>query len=446
MGGRTLRVQAGAETKILGMLTPPPDKSITIRALLLAAVAEGTSTIENPLMCGDTEAVLGAVRELGAEVQQRDGALRITGGKLTSPKSPLGLVNSGTGLRLLTGICAAREGLEATLTGDESLTRRPLARVVEPLRQMGAEIEYLDRDGCAPVRIRGRKLHGIRYELPVASAQVKSALLLAGISADSATEVVERAPSRDHTERMLPLFGVELKVVESGGARSVGVEGPVKLAHTQLRVPGDFSSAFLPLAMSLCLAGSSLRIEGVNLNPTRLGAMRVLADAGARLRVEQTGAPGYEPVGVVFSSHSRLSRIEVDAAEVPLLIDELPLMALVATQAEDGGEIRGAGELRVKESDRLHNTQAMLRAFGARVEVEGDRLRIAGRQELAPAQVHSSGDHRMAMLALGCASMDVSVKTVSESIISGWESADVSWPKLIDDLSPIVAGATMEEA
>jgi len=437
------------------MMDAPPDKSITIRALLLAAVAEATSTIERPLRSGDTDAVLVAVRMLGARVDEGEGYLRIVGKELTSPRTPVDLGNSGTGLRLLTGICAAREGLEVTLTGDDSLTRRPLDRVVEPLRTMGAEIAYLDREGCAPIRIRGKKLKGIRYELPIPSAQVKSALLLAGLSAEGKTEVIEHTATRDHTERMLPRFGVELKVAEGGGVRSVGVEGPVKLTHTQLRIPGDYSSAFLPLAMSLCLAGSDIRVGKLGLNPTRLRTVPLLAHAGARWQLEMAGYHGHEPVGVVFSAHSPLSRVEVDAADVPSVIDELPLLALLATQAEDGGEIRGAGELRVKESDRLENSRAMLCAFGAQVSLDADAaLRMEGKQKLSPVQVDAGGDHRMAMLALGCALLAGvrggaeagGVRTMSESEIIGWESADISWPGLVNDVSPLLAGGMMEEA
>jgi len=445
-------VRATRETKLIGMMDAPPDKSITIRALLLAAIAEATSTIERPLRSEDTNAVLAAVRKLGVRVDEGDGgsALRITGGKLKSPEDALDLRNSGTGLRLLTGICAAREGLTVTLTGDESLRRRPLDRVVEPLRQMGAEIEYLEREGCAPIQIQGRKLKGIRYELPIPSAQVKSALLLAGLSAEGRTEVVEHTATRDHTERMLPRFGVEVKEVEGKGTRAVAVEGPVKVRHTELAIPGDYSSAFLPLAMSLCLPGSNIRVGGLGLNPTRLATVPLLGRAGARWQIEMAGYLGHEPVGVVFSSHSTLSRIEVDADQVPSVIDELPLMALLATQAEDGGEIRGAGELRVKESDRLANTQAMLCAFGAHVEVEGDCLRIGGKQQFAATKVDAGGDHRIAMLALGCAllagteSAEEEVATMNESEIAGWECADVSWPNLVEDMSPIVAGAVME--
>jgi len=395
-----LKVSCTQSVELNGAITPPSDKSITIRALILGALAEGSTVVKSPLNALDTRSALLAMQLLGA-----------------------------------TGALAARSGMEVVLTGDTSLCSRPLARVVDPLREMGADIEYLEDEGRAPVRVRGKRLSGFSYELPVPSAQVKSALLLAGLDAEGAVEVVERTASRDHTERMMPAFGVPLEIDEGDGRRVLKVRGGAKPNCAEVVVPGDISAAFIWIVLGLLLSGEGLSIQGVGLNPTRLGALRVLDSAGARIVVEQVGSHGLEPFGAIAVHPSRLRGFRVASGEIPSLIDEIPLLALAATQAEGESVIEGAAELKVKESDRLRTTAETLTAFGAQVELTEDGARISGPQRLHPAVVECAGDHRIAMLALACATL-----AGGESEITGFSSADISYPGLIADSGKLLSG------
>ena len=435
----TLIVRCHRPPQLSGEITPPPDKSITIRALILGVLAEGETRIINPLNALDTRSALLGVQQLGAMVYEREREWVVLGGELQTPPGPVDLGNSGTALRLLTGALAGRPGAEAELTGDESLRSRPMARVVEPLGAMGAAIEYVEREGCAPLRVRGRKLKGIRYELPVPSAQVKSAVLLAGLGAQGTTEVVERMVSRDHTELMLPRFGVPLEIVQGGGRRLISLQGPAQLTGAEVEVPGDFSSAFLWVVLGLLL-GERLALYEVGLNTTRLGALRVLTKCSGGLTVHIEGRLGAEGFGRIHARKSLLGAFDVAPAEIPAMVDELPLLALAATQARGESMIRGAGELRVKESDRLARTAEILRAFGAKVEVHGESMRITGPQQLHPAEVDSGGDHRMAMLGLASAL----VAGAGESRVGGFACAEVSYPGLLADVRQAVNGAECE--
>lgn len=431
----TLIVRCNDTPQLSGELIPPPDKSITIRALILGALAEGETRIINPLNALDTRSALLGVQQLAAMVYEREREWVVLGGALRNPPGPVDLGNSGTALRLLTGALAGRPGVEAVLTGDESLRSRPMARIVEPLRAMGAEIEYTENEGCAPLRVRGRKLKGIRYELPVPSAQVKSAVLLAGLGAQGVTEVVERLVSRDHTELMLPRFGAPLEIVQGGGRRLLSLQGPAQLTGAAVEVPGDFSSAFLWVVLGLLLGGK-LALHNVGLNTTRLGALRVLSKSSGGLTVHIEGRLGAEGFGRIHARKSLLAPFDVPPAEIPAMVDELPLLALAAAQARGESLIRGAGELRVKESDRLARTAAMLQAFGAEVEVHGESMRIRGPQPLHPAEVESGGDHRMAMLGLACAL----VAGGGESRVRDFTCAEVSYPGLLADARRLVRG------
>jgi len=430
-----LRVSCAQPVEVKGEIAPPGDKSITIRALILGALADGSTVIKNPLNALDTRSALLAMQLLGAGVYEREHDWTILGGKLHSPPGALDLGNGGTALRLLTGALAAREGLETVLTGDASLRSRPLERVVDPLREMGADIEYLENEGRAPVRVRGKRLSGFSYELPVPSAQAKSALLLAGLGAEGNVEVIERTASRDHTERMLPAFSVRLEIDEGGGRRVLKVRGGAEPKCAEVVVPGDISAAFIWVVLGLLLSGGGLSIQGIGLNPTRLGALRVLDSAGARIVVQQVGSHGLEPFGVVTVLPSQIRGFRVDAGEIPSLIDEIPLLALAATQAEGESVIEGAAELKVKESDRLQTTAETLAAFGAPVELTEDGMRISGPQRLHPATVECAGDHRIAMLALACA-----VLAGGQSEVKGIGSVDVSYPGLIEDAGKLLSG------
>jgi len=431
-----LRVSCAGTVELNGEISPPGDKSVTIRALILGALADGRSVIKNPLNARDTRSALLAVQLLGAGIYEREREWAIIGGDLHSPPGALDLGNSGTALRLLTGALAARPDVEAILTGDASLRSRPLGRIVDPLREMGADIDYLENEGRAPVRVRGKRLGGFRYELPVPSAQVKSALLLAGLGADDTAEIIERTPSRDHTERMLPTFSVPLDIDEGDGRRVLKLEGGARPKAGEVTVPGDISAAFVWIVLGLLLSGEGLTIKGVGLNPTRLGALRVLNAAGVRVIVQQEGSHGHEPFGVITVHRSRLQGFQISPDEIPSLIDEIPLLALAAAQAEGVSVIEGAAELKLKESDRLRTTAETLAAFGADIELMDDGLRILGPQRLHPAAVECAGDHRIAILALACA-----VLAGGESEIRGFSSTGISYPGLVADARKLLSGA-----
>jgi 3-phosphoshikimate 1-carboxyvinyltransferase len=425
----TLRIDAtGARTKGVEIRVPG-DKSITIRAVLLGAAASGTTFIHNPLDALDTRSALKAAQALGARVEETDEAWIIHGGKMQSPDAPIDLGNSGTTLRLLAGLLAGMDGMEAVLTGDSSLRSRPMGRIVEPLRLMGADITYIEQEGRAPLRVRGKRLHGISYEMPVASAQVKSALMLAALGADGETVITERTASRDHTERMLPLFGAPVRISEGDGARCISVH-TAKLQAVEVNIPGDFSSAFLWVVIGALLPGKGVRIAGVGLNETRMGALWALQDAGADINVHLAGYFGAEPVGSITISPSRLRPLHIAPASIPLMVDEIPLLALAASQADGESVLEGLGELRHKESDRIAETTRVLKAFGVKADADGDTLRIIGPQKLTPAEVDCGDDHRIALLALACALL-----AGGESTLHNLANADVSYPRVWEDVN-----------
>jgi len=439
----TLRISA-VKPSIEGSIIPPPDKSITIRALILASLAEGVSRVENPLLSGTTNALLKSLRTIGVEIKETrlsngKSAFSVIGGAevLRTSKRSLGrpeallklnLDGSATAFRLLLGTLAGTRG-RFLLAGDETLTARPMNRVVSPLREMGARVSYRGIEGYPPILVEGTALSGITYELPIPSAQVKSAILLAGLNASGVTTVIESIATRDHTERMLPLVGAKLTISQGQGKRVISVETLGTRKAFQIRVPGDFSSAFLPITLSLLLEDSKLTCEGVGLNPTRLGAISVLKSAGAQISIDVEGKLGTEEVGKIFSKTSQLSAFSIAESETPSMIDELPLLALVATQAKGVSRISGLKELKVKESDRARGTISILEAFGAKLEIQDEDLVIEGPQKLSPAKVVPPKDHRMAMLALACA-----IVAGGHSEILGFSSVEASWPGLLEDV------------
>ncbi len=386
-----------------GEVTPPGDKSISQRLGLLLALAGGRSVLTGFLRGEDAMATLGAMGALGARVHvERGDTVAIDGnaGRLMTPVRPLDLGNSGTGLRLLTGLLAGG-AVEAVLTGDASLQTRPMTRICDPLERMGADIELRgEKPGCAPLRIRGRPLHGIRYEMPVASAQVKSAVLLAGLYAEGDTTVVEPAPTRDHTERLLRALGLPVRV--EGPAvtvRGFGSRGP-RVRADRWAVPGDLSSAAFWIGAAAAREGMRLRVRNVGLNPRRTALLDVLRRMGAGIDVEPAadGEADWEPRGDLRVTGARLRGTEVGGAEVPNLIDELPILAVVGALAEGETRIRDAAELRVKESDRIAALCANLRAAGVDAEEHPDGLSVRGPTRLAgDAVLRSRGDHRVAM-------------------------------------------------
>ena len=377
-------------TAVVGHVAVPGDKSISHRAVLLGAIAEGDTHVRGFGRAGDTQASIDAVRALGVEVEDiADDELIVHGGALQS--GAVDCANAGTLMRLLMGIVAGREG-RFELTGDESLSSRPMERVAEPLRRMGAQIETTD--GHAPLVVHGTELHAIDYELPVASAQVKSAILLAGLSADGVTTVVEPVPTRDHTELMLEAGGAKV----TRRATSVTVERST-LRLGEVEVPGDFSSAAPLLVAAALIPGSDLTVHGVGLNPRRIGLLAVLERMGVRVAIFNRRRFGSELVGDLQVQHSQLAATELTANEVPLLVDELPLVALLAANAHGETIVSGAAELRVKESDRIEAVTALLRATGAHVKSREDGWAVTGvPTRLRGGVVEARGDHRIAML------------------------------------------------
>ncbi|MCX7680707.1 MAG: 3-phosphoshikimate 1-carboxyvinyltransferase [Anaerolineae bacterium] len=378
-----------------GSVRIPGDKSISHRALLLSALAEGASHIENFLPSGDCKATLGCLRLLGVHIEQHDATtLTVHGhGKygLQPPASPLDCVRSGTTMRLLCGILAGQP-FQSILTGDLQLLRRPMRRVVEPLRRMGAEIT--DTEGYAPLSISGRQLHGYDHALEIASAQVKSALLLAGLYADSPTTVREPAPSRDHTERMLSAMGARLTI---NGLSTTIIPDTTPLRPLSLVIPGDISSAAFPLVAALLVSGSEVTVEGVGVNPTRTGLLDVLREMGAEVAVSNARALGGEPVADLTARTSGLRGVEIGGATVVRMIDEFPVLAVAATQAEGRTIVRDAAELRVKETDRIATVVMELGKLGAQIEPLPDGFIVSGPTPLQGTAVSSHGDHRLAM-------------------------------------------------
>lgn len=381
---------------IAGAIAVPGDKSVSHRSVLVGAVADGETRVRGFGRSADTEASIRAVRALGVEVVEDDvDALTIRGvglRGLEAPPAPIDCGNSGTTMRLLAGLLAGQRGT-FELSGDESLSRRPMERIAEPLRRMGAIVETTG--GTPPLTIVGSELRAIDYQLPVASAQVKSAVLLAGLTARGRTTVVEPLPTRDHTEIMLGAGGARVARRPS----SVSLDPPERLALGELEVPGDFSSAAPFVVAATLLAGSELVIQGVGLNPRRTGLLDVLERMGARISVFNRRRAGGEPVGDLEIRSAALVATRVEPGEVPLLVDELPLFALAAAHARGDSEVAGAGELRVKETDRIETVVSALKAMGVRAETREDGFRVRG----VPSRprggtVDSRGDHRIAML------------------------------------------------
>ncbi len=432
-----------------GTLRPPSDKSVSHRAALIAAMGEGETVIDNYLDAADTRSTLAAVRALGAEVEIRpagsdgrredwggigmpvEGLLRIRGVGLRGARStPIDVGNAGTLLRLLPGWLAGQETGEWTLDGDASIRRRPVDRVAAPLRLMGARLNCLE-DRLPPLRIEAAPLYGIEYELPVASAQVKSCLLFAGLLAKGETRIVEPLPSRDHSERMLAAAGAEIE--HEGG--SVSVRPAARLEPGDIAVPADFSSAGFFVVAALLIRGSDISLTGVGLNPTRTGLLSILDRMGAEIEVEPEGERGGEQSGRLRVRPTRLRGTEVGGAEIPLAIDELPLVALAACFAEGETTIRDAAELRRKESDRIATVSKALTALGATVETSEDGMRIEGGGGLRGGQVDSHGDHRIAML--GAIAGLASREGVE---VAGMDAAAVSYPGFEADLAMLVTG------
>jgi 3-phosphoshikimate 1-carboxyvinyltransferase len=407
----------------------PGDKSISHRALLLSALAEGASTVTGLSDGGDVLGTLAAVEALGAGVERRGGVTTVHGGRsrLASPEGPVDLGNSGTGMRLLLGLLAGLP-VTATLTGDESLSRRPMDRVEVPLTRMGARITGRGPTCLPPVTVTGGSLRGIEYTPPMASAQVKSAILLAGLDADGETVVEEPVATRAHTEEMLARAGADIEVTETGAGRRIRLR-PSRLRPEAWTVPGDPSQAAFWVVAATVVPGSRVTVADVHLGAERIGFVGVLWRMGADIEVEE-----HEEMGSLTSRYAPLTGTVVEAEEIPSL-DEVPILAVAAATADGPTRFRRVGELRVKESDRLAGTAALINAVGGSARVEGDDLVVegGGLRPTGPVTVEAGGDHRMAMAA----AIAATAQSARPTTVSGWEAVATSYPGFLDDLATL---------
>lgn len=422
-----------------GEVTAPPDKSISHRAVMFSSLCRGTSVILNPLMAEDTISTMNVFASLGVDVQRSEGRVTVTGKGLHSLRPSAGNIdcgNSGTTMRLVMGVLSGNP-FKSVLVGDSSLSRRPMGRVMAPLREMGADIQAHSEDNFPPITINGSgpaataSLRPITYDMPVASAQVKSAVMLAALYADGLTSVVETVKSRDHTERMLPAYGAHVEI----DGLTLTVEGGPEMLARDMEVPGDFSSAAFFLVAALIVKGSEVLIRNTGLNPTRTGLLDVLRQMGADISVENQRIVSGEPVGDLICRHSRLIGVDISPEAVPSLIDEFPVLCVAASLAQGVTSIRGAGELRVKESDRISGVATPLMDMGVEVEEYADGMRITGRESLGGAQVNSLGDHRIAM-AFAVASLVAD----SPVVIDGAEAVGISFPGFFEKLKELARG------
>lgn len=404
-----------------GTIRVPSDKSISHRAALLGAMARGKTVVHRYLDAADTMSTLNALRQLGIHWEKKDDTVLIEGrnGIFSHPKQVIDIGNSGTSIRLLSGILASLPQT-VTITGDDSIQKRPMQRIIVPLNQMGASISGIN-DEYPPLTIQGHQLHGITYHMPVASAQVKSAILLAGLRADGMTVVFEKAPSRNHTEEMIPLFGGKIDVE----GNKISLPGNQTLEGTELSVPGDISSAAFLIVAGLIVPNSDIVLTNINLNPTRAGILKVIQQMGGEIEVTNC----HDMQGDLHIRTQKLHSTVIEGSIIPSLIDEIPIIALLATQAEGTTVIRDAKELRVKESDRIQTVVSELTKMGANIETIDDGMIIHGSTPLHGAHVDSCEDHRLGMM-LSIAALIADGKVV----LSHSESVGISYQHFFEDL------------
>jgi 3-phosphoshikimate 1-carboxyvinyltransferase len=420
-------------TTVRGHIALPGDKSISHRAAMISAIASGPSRISNFAASADCESTLACLEKLGVGIQRNGAEIFIEGnGKygFSAPTVPLDCGNSGTTMRLLAGILAGQP-FASTMIGDESLSSRPMGRVTEPLGRMGCRID--SSDGTAPLQILGsRPLSAIKYGMPVSSAQIKSCVLLAGLFADGITEVTERTTTRDHTERMLRRFGARITETVSESGKTIAIDGSSELNAAEIRVPGDISGAAFFAAAAAGLPGSHVTIRNVGINPTRTAFLDVLKRCGIRVTISDADNSSGEPVGTLHVYGGDFAHTDapviVDGPDIPNLIDEIPILAILGTRLPGGLEVRDAAELRVKESDRITAVTDNLTRMGAHVEEFSDGFRVHN-SELRGAEIESFGDHRIAM-AFAMAGLFAS----GETNILRPECAAVSFPNFFDQL------------
>lgn len=415
-----------------GIITPPPDKSISHRAIFFSSIAHGCSTIHNFLNAADPISTINAFRELGVDIKQDGNNVVIEGNgfyALKEPKNVIDCGNSGTTIRLLAGLLSATPFF-SVLTGDESLRGRPMSRVITPLRQMNARIDARQLSKYPPLSIIGGKLISIKYKMPIPSAQVKSSIILAALLTEGTTIIEQPIMSRDHTERMLKAYGADIKV----DGLNISVTGGKELKAAEVFVPGDFSSAAFFIAASQIIKGSEIRITDVGLNPTRTGLLEILKRMGGDV-IDYKKKITSELIGTIDCIYPKngLKAVNIGEDDIPFLIDEFPIIAVLATQAEGTTEITGAKELRVKESDRISAMAAELTKMGADIEELPDGMRIRGKTNLKGARVNSHNDHRIAM-ALSIAALIAE----GETIIEGTEAVDISFPEFYPTLERLI--------
>ncbi|MGL5083288.1 MAG: 3-phosphoshikimate 1-carboxyvinyltransferase [Microcoleaceae cyanobacterium] len=423
-----------AKISLQGRIRVPGDKSISHRALMLGAIAQGTTVIEGLLLGADPRSTASCFTQLGAEISELNSErVKVHGiglGKLQEPLQVLDVGNSGTTMRLMLGLLASHPERFFTVTGDDSIRRRPMGRVVQPLQQMGAMIWGRQGGVLAPLAIQGQRLQPMHYNSPIASAQVKSCILLAGLTTEGQTTVTEPALSRDHSERMLRAFGAELTLDPE--THSVTITGPAQLQGQTVIVPGDISSAAFWLVAGSIIPGSDLVIENVGVNPTRVGVLEALEQMGADIQRQQEREVAGEPVADLRVRHSPLNACTIEGDLIPRLIDEVPILAVAAAFAQGTTVIRDAVELRVKESDRITVMATELTKLGAKVSELPDGLEITGGHPLRGTAVDSHTDHRIAM-SLAIAALAAQGTTT----IDRAEAASISYPEFVETLQQI---------
>ncbi|OGW37348.1 MAG: 3-phosphoshikimate 1-carboxyvinyltransferase [Nitrospirae bacterium RBG_13_39_12] len=422
------RIELSKAKTFKGTFSPPSDKSISHRAVIFSSISKGKSIIRNFLRAEDPLSTINVLRALGVDIDDSGENIIVNGNGIYGLKEPFNIIdcgNSGTTIRMLSGVLSGNPFF-SVLTGDESLRTRPMGRVIDPLRQMGAEIIARFENRYPPIAINGKKLKPIQHASPVASAQVKSTILLAGLYADGETEIIEPAKSRDHTERMLPFFGAEIKVE---GLR-VKIKGGTELKSTDIYVPGDFSSAAFFIIAALLIKDSDLTIEGVGINPTRTGLISALKEMGSDIELYNVRNLSGEPVADIHcKGGADMKAINITKEKIPALIDEFPIFCVAATQAEGNTTIKGAEELRLKESDRIMSMTTELRKMGAEIIEFDDGLSIKGKTRLKGAFLESYRDHRIAM-SLSIAALIADGTTT----INGISSAKISFPGFFETL------------
>ena len=426
--------QISAAPRLRGALSVPGDKSISHRAVMFNAIAEGKAEITHFLPGADCLSTIACFRAMGVQIEQHADRVVVHGVGLRGLREPSDVLdcgNSGTTLRLMTGLLAGIDGMYAVLTGDASLRSRPQRRIVDPLRGLGATLDGRNQGALAPISVRGARLHGGHYELTIASAQVKSAVLLAALSGDGVMTVSGRIDGRDHTERMLAGMGIDIQTRENTVTLTPPVH-PVFPYALSLRVPGDPSSAAFWWVAAAIHPNAELTTMGVGMNPTRIGALEVLRAMGARVTVSNMRTEGSEPVADVTVASSSLTGTTIKGAIIPALIDEIPVLAVAAALATGQTVIADAAELKAKETDRIQTVVEALQAMGVRVEATADGMIIEGRGQLDAAHVDSHGDHRLAMAWAVAA-----LVARGEMHIAGSEAVDVSYPDFWRDIAAI---------